>query len=170
LLVDKLPLNLVDLGYANLLFPDARVLVALRDPRDVCRSCFMQHLQLNDSMINFCSLEQTVETYAAAMDLWLAYRDSLTVAWREVRYEDLVADFETVVRSLLSFIGLDWQEAVARYRENSTGRSVATPSYCQVTREIYRESIGRWRSYRQEVAAVSAKLSPYVAAFDYPDA
>lgn len=51
----------------------------------------MQHFQLNDSMINFCSLEQTVETDAAEMDLWLAYRDSLTLAWREVRYEDLVA-------------------------------------------------------------------------------
>ena len=41
-LVDKLPLNIVDLGLANLLFPSARVVVALRDPRDVVLSCFMQ--------------------------------------------------------------------------------------------------------------------------------
>ena len=42
-LIDKLPLNIVDLGLANLLFSDAKVVVALRDPRDVCLSCFMQN-------------------------------------------------------------------------------------------------------------------------------
>jgi hypothetical protein len=126
---------------------EARVLVALRDPRDVCLSCFMQRFLLDDSMINFCSLEQTAETYAAVMDLWLAYRDSLTLAWREFRYEDLVEDFEAVVRGLLAFVGLDWHEAVAGYREQAERRGVATPSYRQVTREIYRESIGRWRAY-----------------------
>ena len=167
LLVDKLPLNLVDLGYANLLFPEARVLVALRDPRDVCLSCFMQRFQLNDSMVNFCSLERTAETYAAVMDLWLAYRDSLTLAWREFRYEDLVEDFETVVRGLLAFVGLDWHEAVAGYREQAERRSVATPSYRQVTREIYSESIGRWRAYGDALAPLQPALAPYVAAFGY---
>jgi hypothetical protein len=168
LLVDKLPLNLVDLGYANLLFPEARVLVALRDPRDVCLSCFMQRFRLDDSMINFCSLEQTAETYAAVMGLWLAYRDSLSLAWREFRYEDLVEDFEAVVRGLLAFVGLDWHEAVAGYREQAARRPVATPSYRQVTREIYRESIGRWRAYGDVLAPVQPVLAPFVEAFGYP--
>jgi len=168
LLVDKLPLNLVDLGYANLLFPDARVLVALRDPRDACLSCFMQRFRLDDSMINFCRLEQTAETYAAVMGLWLVYRDSLTLPWREFRYEDLVEDFEAEVRGLLGFIGLDWHEAVARYREDSARRSVATPSYRQVTREIYRDSIGRWRAYRDVFAPLQPLLAPFVDAFGYP--
>ncbi len=167
LLVDKLPLNLVDLGYANLLFPEARVLVALRDPRDVCLSCFMQRFRLDDSMINFCSLEQTAETYTAVMDLWLAHRDSLTLAWSEFRYEDLVEDFETVVRGLLTFVGLDWHEAVAGYREQAERRSVATPSYRQVTREIYRESIGRWRAYNDALAPLQPVLAPFVDAFAY---
>jgi tetratricopeptide (TPR) repeat protein len=168
LLVDKLPLNLVDLGYANLLFPEARVLVALRDPRDVCLSCFMQRFQLNDSMINFGSLEGSAAAYAAVMDLWLAYRDSLTLAWREFRYEDLVEDFETVVRDILAFAGLDWHEAVAGYREQPAGRSVATPSYRQVTQKIYRESMGRWRSYGDALAPVRPVLAPFVETFGYP--
>ena len=167
LLIDKLPLNLIDLGYANLLFPEARVLVALRDPRDVCLSCFMQRFQLNDSMINFADLARTVEVYAAVMDLWLAYRDSLTLAWREVRYEDLVADFETVVGGLLAFLGLDWHDAVARYREHAGGRTVATPSYRQVNREIYRDSVGRWRAYRAALAPLQPLLAPFVEAFGY---
>jgi hypothetical protein len=35
------------------------------------------------------------------------------LAWREFRYEDLVEDFETVVRGLLAFVGVDWHQAVA---------------------------------------------------------
>lgn len=168
LLLDKLPLNLVDLGYANLLFPEARVLVALRDPRDACLSCFMQRFQLNDSMINFSSLEQTVETYVAVMGLWLAYRDSTSLAWREFRYEDLVEDFEAVLKDLLAFLGLGWDESVARYRERAAARTVATPSYRQVTREIYRESVGRWRAYRAPLAPFLPRLGPFVDAFGYP--
>jgi len=168
LLVDKLPLNLVDLGYANLLFPEARALVALRDPRDACVSCFMQRFQLNDSMINFTTLERTVETYAAVMGLWLAYRDSLSLAWREFRYEDLVEDFEGMLKDLLAFLGLAWDERVARFRERTAGGAVATPSYRQVTREIYRDSIGRWRAYREALAPHLPRLAPFVDAFGYP--
>jgi hypothetical protein len=78
LLVDKMPLNIVNLGLANGLFPEARVLVALRDPRDTCLSCFMQRFQFSDAMVNFLDLERTAETYGAVMGLWLQYRDALS--------------------------------------------------------------------------------------------
>ena len=89
------------------------------------------------------------------------------LARREFCYEDLVEDFETVVRGLLAFVGVDWHEAVAGYREQAGRRSVATPSCRQVTREIYRESIGRWRAYGDALAPLQPALAPYVAAFGY---
>jgi hypothetical protein len=116
ILVDKLPLNIVDLGLANIVFPQARVLVALRDPRDVCLSCFMQYFLLNDAMVNFLDLRQTARTYAAVMDLWLHYREILTLPYREYRYEDLIEDFDGIVRQTLDFIGVGWHEEVTRYR------------------------------------------------------
>jgi tetratricopeptide (TPR) repeat protein len=169
LLIDKLPLNLVDLGYANLLFPEARVLVALRDPRDVCLSCFMQRFQLNDSMVNFLDLRQTALTYEAVMALWLHYRDVLTLPYSEYRYESLVEDFDGVVRQVLDFIGVGWHDEVARYREKSLGRAISTPSYRDVTGVLYRRAAGRWRSYRQELAPVLEALGPFAAAFGYPE-
>ena len=48
-----MPLNIVNLGLANGLFPKAKVLVALRDPRDACLSCFMQRFQFSDAMASF---------------------------------------------------------------------------------------------------------------------
>lgn len=39
--VDKTALNTIDIALINALFPEARVIFALRDPRDICLSCFM---------------------------------------------------------------------------------------------------------------------------------
>jgi hypothetical protein len=88
--LDKLPLNIVQLGLINLVFPDARVIVALRDPRDVCLSCLFQNFMLNNAMIHFLTLESTVKYYSTVMDLYLHQRDMLSLDVIEVRYEDTV--------------------------------------------------------------------------------
>ncbi len=169
LLVDKLPLNIVDLGLANVLFPRARVLVALRDPRDVCLSCFMQYFLLNDAMANFLDLRQTARTYAAVMDLWMHYREILSVPFLAYRYEDLIEDFDEVVGRVLDFLGVGWHDDVARYREKSLGQAIGTPSYRNVTDPLYGRSVGRWRAYRQQLAPVLDELRPFAAAFGYPE-
>ena len=169
LLVDKLPLNMVDLGLANVLFPQARVLVALRDPRDVCLSCFLQYFLLNDAMVNFLDLRQTARTYVAVMGLWLHYREHLTLPYMEYRYEDLVEDFDGVVRRVLDFIGVGWHDEVARYREKAMGQAISTPSYRNVTGALYSRSAGRWRAYREQLAPVLGELRPLATAFGYPE-
>jgi tetratricopeptide (TPR) repeat protein len=169
LLVDKLPLNLVDLGLANVLFPHARVLVALRDPRDVCLSCFMQYFRLNDAMVNFLDLRQTARTYEAVMGLWLHYREHLTLPYMEYRYEDLIEDFDEVARQVLDFIGVGWHGDVAGYREKAMGQAISTPSYRDVTGALYSRAVGRWRAYRRSLAPVLEVLDPFAARFGYPE-
>lgn len=166
-LVDKMPLNLVNLGLANGLFPDARVLVALRDPRDACLSCFMQRFQFSDAMANFLDLESTATAYEAVMALWLHYREALSAPWREYRYEDLVADFRGTLEGVLAFIGLAWHDDVLAYGERAKEQVITTPSYRQVTRAIDPRAAGRWRRYRDELAPVLPRLRPLVRALGY---
>ncbi len=168
-LVDKMPLNIVNLGLANCLFPGARVLVALRDPRDTCLSCFMQRFQFSDAMVNFFELERTAKTYAAVMELWLQYRDTLSLTWHEYRYEDLVEDFGGTLREVLDFIGLPWHEDVMAYGELAKEQVITTPSYRQVTREIDKKAAGRWRRYQGELSPILPVLQPLVRAFGYPE-
>ena len=169
-LVDKMPLNIVHLGLVNCLFPDARVLVALRDPRDVCLSCFMQRFLPNDAMVNFLDLGRTADTYCAVMELWLHYRRVLSLDWLEYRYENLVADFEGVSRAVTDFIGLPWDAAVAEFRETSGLNAPTTPSYRQVVRETYATSVGRWRRYETGLAPILPALEPLARALGYDDA
>ena len=68
-------------------------------------------------------------------------RAVLNLRMMEVRYEELVADQERVTRTIIEFCGLEWDEACLRYYDSK--RPVATLSYEQVRRPIYRGSVGR---------------------------
>ena len=170
ILVDKLPLNLAELGVANWLFPDGKAIVALRDPRDAVLSCYMQHFQINTAMMQFLDLERSAKIYALVMDIWLHYREILTMQWVEYRYEDLVADFEGTVRKILDFAGPGWHDAVNSYAERAKQIRVATPSYAAVIQPINSRAVSRWRNYREQLAPILPILAPYVEKFGYdPD-
>ncbi|MHC4967170.1 MAG: sulfotransferase family protein, partial [Planctomycetota bacterium] len=168
--VDKLPLNMIHLPLINVMFPEARIIVALRDPRDVCLSCFMQRFGLNPAMINFLWWERTAEFYAKVMDLWLELRDKVTLDYIEVRYEDTVDDFESQARRLIDFLGVEWDEGVLEFHRKARKKFISTPSFTAVSQKIYKRSAGRWRNYESQVQRVSGTLSRFIEAFGYADA
>jgi len=169
-LVHKMPLNTIDAGLIHRLFPQARILLALRHPCDVVLSGFMQAMQPNAAMALFDSLRSTAAFYAQVMDLWQHYRAVLPLTFLDVRYEDLVADFPGQTRRILSFLGLPWDDAVLGYAEHAKTRSIATPSYHQVVQPIYRRSVDRWRNYAFAFDDVLPVLQPFIAAFGYATA
>ena len=167
IVLDKLPLNLVFCQAINQVFPEARLLVALRDPRDVVLSCLMQRFRRNAAMRNFDTLEATVTLYEEVMGLWLDSRGSLSIPWHEYRYEDLVTDHISTVDGVLAFIGLDRHPMMEDYREKAASREVATPSYRDVTEPIYDRAMGRWRAYERDLEPHLDRLQPFVEAFGY---
>jgi len=165
--VDKLPLNIAHLGLAKILFPQSKVIVALRDPRDSCLSCFMQKFDVNAAMANFLSIETTGAAYQAVMDLWLHYRSILSDDWMEYRYEDLVEDFDKTLDAVLDFVGLAWDEQLNSYRQSAEQRTISTPSYRDVTAPINNKAVERWRHYEKPMASILPILAPFVEAFSY---
>ena len=90
--LDKNPsYNLDDSAHAPI-FPETRLIVALRDPRDVVLSCYLRYLPLNAVSVRFLDVERTAERYALDMSAWLKFRELIDVPWCEIRYEDTVAD------------------------------------------------------------------------------
>lgn len=168
-IVDKLPLNLVNCRAIDMIFPDARLLVALRDPRDVVLSCLMQRFRRNAGMRNFDTLESTVALYEEVMGLWLDARAGLTMPWLEYRYEDLVADRDATVDRILAFTGIDRHPAMDQYREKAASKEVTTPSYRDVAEPIYSRAVGRWRAYENQLQPALDRLAPFVEAFGYKD-
>jgi tetratricopeptide (TPR) repeat protein len=167
--IDKLPLNLIQLALVRRLFPEARILVALRDPRDVCLSCFTHFFEANQAMAYFNDLESTAEFYQSVMDLWLHYRTTLELNYLEYRYEDLIEDPESTLRRILQFLGVTWDERVLSYFERNPGKYISTPSYHDVTQPIYRRSKGRFHNYRAQLSPILPILRPYIDTYGYQD-
>jgi tetratricopeptide (TPR) repeat protein len=167
-LVVKMPLNLVNVGFIFRIFPNAKFIFTERHPCDACLSCFMQHFTLNRAMTHFTSLESTAHFYALVMGLWRQYVELLPLNWHALRYEALVEDFEGVVRPLLEFLGLEWDDSVLAFDTHAQGRgAIMTPSYSQVTQPIYSSSKERWRRYEEEMRPILPILEPFIRYFGY---
>jgi len=149
------------------LFPEAKLLIALRDPRDVVVSCFIQYLPLNTNSVCFLTLERTARRYALDMGVWLMLRDKLCTPWLEVRYEQCVTDLEGQARRALEFLELPWNAQVLQYRERLKNKAVSSPTYEAVSKPLYRSAIGRWRNYQKYLEPALQALQPCLAAFGY---
>jgi hypothetical protein len=166
-IVDKLPLNILNLWLIAALFPNARVILALRDPRDVCWSCYTNLFRLGPGLAGFADLKSTAKLYRAVMTLWQESQQHLPLLCQKLRYEDLITDFESQAKALIEALGLPWEEKVLSYRENAGERYIVTPSYHQVVQPLYSSARGRWRHYEEALRPVLPILAPFVEAFGY---
>jgi tetratricopeptide (TPR) repeat protein len=152
---DKMPHNFLHLGAVSQLFPGSPVIYCLRDPLDTGLSIFRR---------NFNAMH-SYATDLAAIGHFLSEKERLMRHWREtlelplltVRYEELVADPETVLRGITDFLGLAWDPAVLRFHESS--RLVITASYDQVRKPLYGSAVGCAAHYRQHLGPLLEGLA-----------
>ena len=170
LLVDKLPMNTLALPLIARLFPDSRVMLMVRDPRDVVLSCFKQPFAPNRTNLEFLSLESAARFYDAVMRLALDLERALDLRMQRVRYEDLVGDFEGETRRLCRFLGLKPAAGLADFASAARAGEIATPSAAQVARGLYGEGVGQWRRYGPALATVMPILEPWIDRFGYDQA
>jgi tetratricopeptide (TPR) repeat protein len=167
LLIDKNP-SLTALVPAIIrVFPEIKILTALRDPRDVCLSVFMQPLPLNSVSASFLTLRGIVEEYECLMGFWRAMAPRMRNPRIEVRYEDMVTDLESISRRVLEFLGLPWDDRVLHFNEHAQKRLVRSPTYSDVTKPVFKSAVGRWRHYQKHLEPWLLKLEAFVKAFGY---
>jgi tetratricopeptide (TPR) repeat protein len=165
--LDKQPLNNFNLPLIAKLFPDAKIIFALRDPRDVVFSCFRRHFEVNAMMFEFLKLPDAANFYDLVMRLTSVYRTKLPLHIHEHRYEDMVEDFDGRVKAVCDFIGLSWTDEMRNFGEGARTRQIRSPSAAQVRRGLYGEGAGQWRSYAKELAPILPTLQPWAERFGY---
>lgn len=160
-ITDKLPANFLLLGFIHLMLPRAKIIHVMRSPLDTCLSNFTRLFGRNQfQSYDLRELGLYYAEYARIMEHWRTVLPE--GAFLDLRYEDLVADTETQTRHIISYLGLEWDDACLAFHESK--RQVRTASLTQVRQPIYKSSIGRWRRYERF-------LSPLIEALgDYADA
>ncbi len=151
---DKLPGNYMYAGFISQLFPDARIVHCQRDARDVCLSNYFTEFAVGHvHTYNLESLAQTYKDYQELMEHWNMV---LPIPILNVRYEELVADPRVWIERILDFCGLEWEDACLNFHQSK--RQVATASYDQVRRPLYKSSVARWKHYARHLEPVSRIL------------
>jgi tetratricopeptide (TPR) repeat protein len=168
LLIDKNPsINFLIPAFVRV-FPEIKLLIALRDPRDVCLSCFMQaHLPLSRGSVLYLSLENTIEAYTGVMELWRTLAPLIRNPFIEVRYEDVVEDLESVARRTLNFLGIPWDARVLGFDKYARQKMVRSPTYADVAKPVFKTALGRWRNYQKYLEPYLERLAPFLKAFGY---
>lgn len=165
--VDKHPLHTFRLPLILKLFPDAKILFARRDPRDVVLSCYRRRFAMSGSAYQLLTLPGAAGYYDAAMTLAARLAPAMDPRTLVVRHESLVADFDTVAGEVCNFLGLPWTDALRNFADKARDRAVATPSGAQLSRGLSAEGVGAWRRYREPLAAVLPTLATWVAEYGY---
>jgi len=165
--IDKLPFNLIEAGLITRLFPDARFILAIRHPADVCLSNFMQEFAGNDLVANLDTVENTARLYDQAMRYWVKACDAFRLTVHRVRYEDLVADLEGEARKVVAFLNLPFDPAMLDHAAHARGRAIRTPSYRQVSQPIYTHARYRWLRYRHLIEPALEILDPWIEHWGY---
>jgi tetratricopeptide (TPR) repeat protein len=143
-ITDKMPGNYRVLGVLAAAFPKAKFVHTRRNPIDTCLSIYMTPNRIANEFAN--NRENIVFAYRQYQRLAEHWERTLPPErLLTVEYEGLVSDPEPVVRRLLDFCGLDWEEKCLHHEQNE--RSVITPSVWQVRQPIYTNSVARWRRY-----------------------
>ena len=151
---DKLPNNVLYVGLIRLALPNARIIHARRDPVDNCLSCFTQ-LFAEGQYYSF-ELGELGRYYRATEEVVAHWHRLLPDVMFEVQYEDVVADLEGQARRIVAHCGLEWDDACLDFHK--VERPVLTASAAQVRQPIYRSSVGRWRSYQDQLTPLLEAL------------
>jgi tetratricopeptide (TPR) repeat protein len=167
--IDKMPLNSLLLPVIAKMFPEARILLAIRDPRDVVLSCFRRRFGMSAKMYELLTLDGAAALYDVAMRLCDAAREKYPMPFHVARYENLVADFENRTRGICGFLGVEYTEDMSRFADRARRKLINTPSAAQVAEGLYTRGVDQWRAYGDQIAPVLPVLAPWIEAFGYAE-
>lgn len=162
--IDKMPANYLHIGFITMLFPNAHIINCIRDPRDVCLSCYFQSfsdekLQFDTSQVEY--LAAIYRNYSRLMNHW---RSVVPESVFDVCYESLTETPEEIIKSVVVHLGLPWEQGVLEFHNSDP--VVSTASSVQVRRPIYKTSRNKWKRYEAQLPELLKALEPEIIEYE----
>lgn len=156
-IVDKMPANYKYVGFLLAALPDAVILNAARDPRDVAWSMWRNWFpnQPMNYTFDMAAMAAEANAYARYIAHWKALFPGRV---HDIVYEDLVSDLEGQSRRLAALCGVDWMPDMAAPERNTS--AVRTASVNQVREGVHTRSIGGWAEHADTLAPFIEGLDP----------
>jgi hypothetical protein len=166
--IDKTPIISANIKYMQKIFPNKKYIFSIRHPYDVVLSNYKQDYQPNIAMAAFTDIYEACQLYDYVMRNWFEVFPGETEQVHYVKYDDLVNNFEVVIRGTLQFLGVPWTDEVTKFAEHSAKRAVRTPSYANVRKGLTIGVQSSWQNFEFLFDDQCKKLlDPWVKKFGY---
>lgn len=140
---DKLPGNTQRIGLISKLYPHAKIIWVRRHPLDNAVSNLFARFE---KQLNFAFNQDALGTHIGLVSqIMKHWKNVVELPIYDLSYERLVGDPETVMREMLEFVGLPWEDACLNPEQ--ANRRIRTASQWQVRQPINKRSTERWRRY-----------------------
>jgi tetratricopeptide (TPR) repeat protein len=152
--IDKMPNNFRHLGLIQLMFPNAKIIDARREPIACGFSIYKQLFARGQEFAySIADIARYYRTYLELMEHWDRVLPGRVL---RVQHEDVVDDLEGGVRRILEHCELPFEPACLEFHR--TQRSVRTASSEQVRQPIFREGLDQWRHFEPWLAPLREAL------------
>jgi tetratricopeptide (TPR) repeat protein len=152
--IDKMPNNFRHIGLIHLMFPNARIIDARREPMACCFSNLKQLFARGQEFTY--TIADIARYYRTYIDLMRHWDTVLPGRILRVCYEDVVTDLERNVRRMLEFCGVPFESACVEFYK--TKRSVSTASSEQVRQPLFDAGLAQWRNYESWLGPLKEAL------------
>ncbi len=136
-ITDKNPLNFKWIGIIKLIYPNAKIVHCVRDPKDNCLSLYKNIFDQNINWsYNLADILNYYKNYSEIMQFWKTTIPDFTY---DISYENLVSEPKPEIEKLLKFCELSWEDDCLNFYNNK--RAIKTVSAAQARQKIYKTSI-----------------------------
>ena len=124
--------------------PNAKIIHCFRHPLDNILSIYRAHFSRRNEYSS--SLVDSAKVYLIQEELMTKYKNQFRSKIYDLDYDLLVNNPQKEIKSLISWLGWDWEDKYLSPHLNP--RSVSTASNVQVRSPINSKSIGGWKNYK----------------------
>ena len=140
--------NLYNYLYAGIIsnqIPNSKIIHCFRNPLDNILSIYRAHFANGNTYSS--SLVDCAKIYLDQENLMSEYKNRYRTNIYDLNYDSLVSNPNQQIKSLLSWLGWEWNDAYLSPHLNP--RSISTASSIQVRSPINTKSINGWKQYKK---------------------
>ncbi len=132
-------------GIISSQIPNSKIIHCCRNPLDNILSIYRAHFSKGNEYSS--SLLDCVKVYLDQEEIMSQYKNRFRSKIYDLNYDSLVSNPKDEIRSLISWIGWDWNDIYLS--PHLSHRAVSTRSSVQVRFPINSKSIGGWKHYEK---------------------
>jgi tetratricopeptide (TPR) repeat protein len=143
--VDKMLANFRFIPIVKLMFPNAIIIHAKRNPMDTCWSCYKHYFSGEVPYVyNLTELAVYYNAYMSMMDF---YEEKMPDSIYRFDYESFISEPENNLVKFLDFCGFEMNDSYLNFYKTNNGAKTA--SCLQVKEPLNSKSIDSWQKYAQ---------------------